>query len=124
MSTSQEIQNIVHSYVGMMCSDDIEGIMDLYAVDATAEDPVGGEVKQGIDALREFYSFAAPALHVELKGPVCVAGNSCAFLLLARLSMGDTTSYLDATDVFTFNDDGKITSMRAYWNPDDMRQEP
>ena len=54
MPTSQEIQNIVHSYVDMMCSDDIEGIMDLYAVDATAEDPVGGEVKQGIDALREF----------------------------------------------------------------------
>ena len=124
MPTPQEIRDIVNTYIGMMCSDDIEGIMGLYAEDATAEDPVGGEVKQGIDALREFYSFAAPALQVELKGPICVAGDSCAFLVMAKLTMGDEVSYLNATDVFTFNDAGKITSMRAYWDPQDMRPEP
>jgi steroid delta-isomerase len=28
---------------------------------------------------------------------------------------------MDVIDVMTFDDEGKITSMRAYWNPADMR---
>jgi hypothetical protein len=35
--------------------------------------------------------------------------------------MGDTISYLDATDIFVFNEAGKITSMRAFWNPEELR---
>jgi hypothetical protein len=35
--------------------------------------------------------------------------------------MGEDISYLDATDVLTFNDDGKISRMRAYWNPEELR---
>jgi steroid delta-isomerase len=124
MPTANEIREIVLSYVDMMCSSDVEGIMALYADDATAEDPVGGEIKQGIDALREFYGFAAPQLHVELKGPICVSGNQAAFLLLAKHTMEDMVVYLDATDVFAFNDEGKITSMQAYWNPEEVRPQP
>ncbi len=121
MPTPEEIRNVVDSYVKLMCSSDIDGILALYAEDATAEDPVGGEIQNGVEALRNFYTLTAPALQVELNGPVCVAGQECAFLLLAELTMGDTKQYLDATDVFTFNDEGKITSMRAYWNPAELR---
>lgn len=124
MPTADEIRAIVTSYVDMMCSSDVDGIMALYAEDATAEDPVGGEIKVGIEALREFYSFAAPQLHVELKGPICVSGNKAAFLLLAKHTMEDMVVYLDATDVFAFNDEGKITSMQAYWNPEEVRPQP
>ena len=121
MPTPEEIRSAVHSYVEMMCKSDIDGILALYADDATAEDPVGGEVQKGVEALRNFYTLTAPALQVELNGPICVAGRECAFLLLAELTMGDAKQYLDATDVFTFNDEGKITSMRAYWNPAELR---
>jgi steroid delta-isomerase len=123
MPTPEQIRATVQTYIQMMCISDIDGIMALYAEDATAEDPVGGETKQGIAALREFYAFAAPQLHVELKGPICVSGNSCAFLLLAKHTMEDVVVYLDATDVFTFNTEGKITSMKAYWNPAELRPE-
>jgi steroid delta-isomerase len=105
----------------MMCQSDIEGIMALYADDATAEDPVGGDVQEGSEAIKNFYSMTAPLLQVELTGPICVAGNECAFPLLAQLTMGEDISYLDATDVLTFNDDGKISRMRAYWNPEELR---
>ncbi len=121
MPTPEEIRSVVDSYVKLMCSSDIDGILALYAEDATAEDPVGGEIQNGVEALRNFYTLTAPALQVELNGPVCVAGSQCAFLLLAKLTMGDNTQYLDATDVFEFNDEGKITSMRAYWNPAELR---
>ncbi len=121
MPTPEEIRSVVDSYVEMMCKSDIDGILALYAEDATAEDPAGGKIQNGIEELRSFYAGTAPALHVELNGPVCVAGRECAFLLLAELTLGDAKQYLDATDVFTFNDEGKITSMRAYWNPAELR---
>jgi steroid delta-isomerase len=107
-----------------MCASDIDGIISLFAEDAKVEDPVGGPAQDGLEAIRSFYAFAAPALHLQLKGPVCTSGNACAFLLLAELSNGDTRSYLDATDVFTFNDEGKITSMKAYWDFEAIRTEP
>jgi steroid delta-isomerase len=116
-----EIRAIVHSYIDMMCNSQIEEIMSLYDEDATAQDPVGGETLRGIDALRDFYSLTAPMLQVELGGPICVAGNECAFPLVAQLTIGDNVSYLDATDLFTFNEAGKISSMRAYWNPEELR---
>ena len=121
MPTPEEIRAVVHSYVEMMCSSDIDGILSLYADGATAEDPVGGQVQEGPEALRNFYALTAPALQVELNGPICVSGQSCAFLLLAELTMGDAKQYLDATDVFSFDEDGKITSMRAYWDPAELR---
>ena len=121
MPSPSEIRATIESYVEMMCQSDIEGIMALYADDATAEDPVGGDVQQGSEAIRNFYSMTAPLLQVELTGPICVAGNECAFPLLAQLTMGEDISYLDATDVLTFDDDGKISRMRAYWNPEELR---
>lgn len=121
MPSPSEIRATIESYVEMMCQSDIEGIMALYADDATAEDPVGGDVQQGSEAIKNFYSMTAPLLQVELTGPICVAGNECAFPLLAQLTMGEDISYLDATDVLTFNDDGKISRMRAYWNPEELR---
>ncbi|MDP6978050.1 MAG: nuclear transport factor 2 family protein [Myxococcota bacterium] len=124
MPTSSEIRETIHTYIKMMCDSDIDGIVSLFAEDATAEDPVGGAVQEGIEAIGKFYGMTAPALQVELKGPICVAGNNAAFLLLAQLTMGGNVQYLDATDVMIFNDEGQITSMRAFWDPSEMRAEP
>jgi len=123
LPSPSELRATIESYVEMMCQSDIDGIMALYADDATAEDPVGGDVQRGSEAIKNFYSMTAPLLQVELTGPICVAGNECAFPLLAQLTMGDDISYLDATDVLTFNDDGKISRMRAYWDPQELRPE-
>jgi steroid delta-isomerase len=100
MPSPAEIRAIVASYVEMMCDTRVDDIMELFDHQATAEDPV-----------------------VELSGPSCVAGNQCAFPVLAQLTMGDNISYLDATDIFVFNEEGKITSMRAFWNPEELRPE-
>ncbi len=124
MYTPDEIRSLVNHYIDMMCNNDIDGIMELYAEDAISEDPVGGPAHKGKEAIRQFYAAVTPALHVELKGPVCVAANSCAFLLLARHDMESQPSYLDATDVFTFNDEGKIIHMQAFWNMADVRATP
>ncbi len=41
--------------------------------------------------------------------------------MLAELTMNDQKSYIDVIDVMTFDDDCKITSMKAYWSPMEMR---
>jgi steroid delta-isomerase len=41
--------------------------------------------------------------------------------MLAELTINDQKSYIDVIDVMTFDDEGKITSMRAFWNPAEMR---
>jgi steroid delta-isomerase len=121
MPSPAEVRAIITSYVEMMCNSDVDSIIALFDDEATAEDPVGGDIQRGKEAIHAFYSGAAPLLQVELAGPICVSGKECAFPVLAQLTVGDNVSYLDAVDVFTFNDNGKIISMRAFWNPEEMR---
>jgi hypothetical protein len=41
--------------------------------------------------------------------------------MLAELTMNENKLYLDVIDVMAFDDAGKIISMRAFWNPAEMR---
>jgi len=119
--TPEEIRSTIQSYIKFMCESDVDGILDLYSEDATAEDPVGGAVQQGGDALRAFYAGTVPKLQVEITGPVRVAGLECAVPLCAELTMNDSKLYVDVIDAFVFDEAGKITSMRAFWSPAEMR---
>ncbi len=111
----------MNRYVELMCASDADGIVELFAENGTAEDPVGGALIEGKEALHGFYAATSPNLQVELTGPICVAGNECAMPMLAELTMNDQKSYLDVIDVMSFDDAGKVTSMRAYWSPTEMR---
>ena len=121
MPSPDEIRSVMERYAKLMCDGDADGIAGLYSDDCFVEDPVGGNPIQGIEAVRGFYAATSPNLQVEVSGPICVAGNHCAMPMLAELTMNDQKSYLDVIDVMTFDDDGKITSMKAYWSPMEMR---
>jgi steroid delta-isomerase len=121
MPTPEEIRGAIQSYIKFMCDSDIDGILDLYTEDATAEDPVGGTVQQGREQLRAFYAGTAPKLQVEITGPIRVSGLECAVPLCAELTMNDSQLYVDVIDAFVFDEAGKITSMRAFWSPMEMR---
>lgn len=51
---------------------------------------------------------------------VRIAGGQAAFQFELASTVGDKTYTLAPIDVMTFDDDGKITSMRAFWGNDDM----
>jgi steroid delta-isomerase len=51
---------------------------------------------------------------------VRVAGGEAAFLFELRTRVGEQTYTLAPIDVMTFDDNGKITSMQAYWSDADM----
>ncbi|MBW2315640.1 MAG: nuclear transport factor 2 family protein [Deltaproteobacteria bacterium] len=121
MPTPEEMRAAIEAYIQMMCDNDVDGILDLYSEDGTAEDPVGGTIQSGQEELRNFYAGTVSSLQVEITGPIRVAGKEAAVPMLAELTMNDNKLYLDVIDVMTFDDAGKITGMRAFWNPAEMR---
>ena len=121
MAASQaKIREVIEQYVARVAGGTTDEILDLYAEGATVEDPVGTEVRTTRESIREFYS----ALEgLEQAGEVLsarIAGGQAAFLFELRTKAGDQTYTLAPIDVMTFDDDGKITSMRAYWSNADL----
>ncbi len=116
METKDKIA-AVDKYIEAFEKADIAIIKDIYAPDATVEDPVGSGVHVGIDAVCAFYegAIASGATLVPTGTPRC-AGNAVAFPF--QVTMPGMT--IDVIDIFEFNDDGKVVSMKAYWGPENL----
>jgi steroid delta-isomerase len=114
MSNAEDIARIVETYIELAGKGNADGLVALYAENATVEDPVGGDVHRGIEAISRFYHSAIPGgeFAIDLV-TLNVAGGEAAFHF--QLTTGGRR--LDIIDVMTFDDDAKITSMRAYFGP-------
>ncbi|AEF39406.1 nuclear transport factor 2 family protein [Hoyosella subflava] len=123
MATPEQIREVVAQYAKRVAAGSASEIADLYTPDAIVEDPVGTPPHEGRAAIESFYGALSQAeITTELQG-VRVAGNSAAFGLKVIAKTGDQTITVEPIDVMTFGDDGKITSMRAFWSQDDMTVE-
>lgn len=102
----------VDKYMEAVSTDNIDLIREIYANNATIEDPVGSTPFEGIDAIVAFYSkIHGIGVKLELTGNPRCAANTVAFPFTSTTPHGT----LEIIDVFEFNDDGKVTSMKAYW---------
>ncbi|MFT5709862.1 MAG: steroid delta-isomerase [Halioglobus sp.] len=107
----------VDKYVKAFDKADIDIIKDIFAADATVEDPVGTDIHKGIEAICVFYDGAlASGAKLVTTGPPRCAGNSVAFPF--QVTMPGMT--IDIIDVFDFNEAGKVVSMKAYWGPENI----
>lgn len=120
--SSEQYAHAVQQYIDSINAKNLQGIIELFADNATLEDPVGSEKLEGIEAIRGFYENGAIKIGVQIEstGPVRTAGNEAAFPFRVLINLGDTPSRIDVIDVFRFNDAGKVESMRAYWGPENM----
>jgi steroid delta-isomerase len=119
-ASPEKIREVIEQYVARVATGTTDQIMELFSQDATVEDPVGTEVRSTPEAIREFYSHLEG---LEQAGEVLsarIAAGQAAFLFELRTRAGDQTYTLAPIDVMTFDDDGRITSMRAYWSDADM----
>ena len=117
------IRAAVDAYCAAFSAGDREAYVGLFAADAWVEDPVGTPRHDGHAAIGTFFENArgmAETIELRLTGPVRVAAGECAFPMQARPLLGDTTFAVDIIDVMTFDDGGKITTMRAFWDPAEM----
>jgi steroid delta-isomerase len=119
-ASPEKIREVVEQYVARVATGTTDQVLELYAEGATVEDPVGSEVRSTREAIREFYSGLEG---LEQAGEVLslrIADGQAAFLFELRTRAGEQTYTLAPIDVMTFDDDGKITSMRAYWSDADL----
>ncbi|MGW4097231.1 MULTISPECIES: nuclear transport factor 2 family protein [unclassified Mycobacterium] len=120
MPNAEQITQTVKRYLDLVASGSADEIAELYADDATVEDPVGGgEVHIGRAAIRGFYA------NVEnIKGKtelvtLRVAGHEAAFHFRLTMDFGTTSMQIEPIDVMVFDGDGKISAMKAYWSQAD-----
>ncbi len=124
MPDAEQIRATVQRYTEVFSAGDKEGYVGLFAEDATLEDPVGGEVHRGLDAIRAFWDTTremTPRIELTLTGPVRVAGHEAAFPGEARPTVGDEAMAIPVVDTLAFDDDGRITRLRAFWDFADLR---
>jgi len=120
VSTEDKVK-AVETYINSFSKRDVEAIVGLYADDATIEDPVGTPLKEGIDAVREFYTGAVTnGAALELTGTPRCAGDYAAFPFRAKLKMEGKDAHIEILDTFRFNDAGKVIEMKAYWGPENF----
>lgn len=118
------IRSAVEGYCTAFTTGDRAAYVGAFAEDAWIEDPVGTPRREGRDAIGGFFdesSGMADSIELRQTGPVRVAAGECAFPMQARPTIGGTVFVVDIIDVMTFNDAGEITTMRAFWDPAEMR---
>lgn len=126
MVSQQQMKQAMQAYIDAFNRVDPDAIVNLYAEDATVEDPVGSAPKQGRKAIAEFYAYAMKSgAKLKLAAPIRGShGNSAAMAFDVELNMpqGDKTAraVIRVIDVMTFDAAGKFSSMRAYWGSSDM----
>ncbi|HPB44941.1 MAG: nuclear transport factor 2 family protein [Microthrixaceae bacterium] len=118
------MKQAVEAYTRLHSARDLDALVDLFAEDAVAYDPVDADPHVGKAAIREFFSGThqmADEFKLELTGPVRAVADFAAFPMTVTTKIGEMSMQLDIIDVFTFNDAGKVVEMKAYWSMDDAR---
>jgi hypothetical protein len=103
--------------------------INLFTPDALVEDPVGpsmldpeGKGHRGHEGIRTFWdSFIGTAKATGFAVRDSFAnGPSCANIATIVITLDDegTTMTVDCVTIYTVDDDGLITSLRAHWEPD------
>lgn len=122
MVTKEQLLAAVHGYVAGFAAADADAITALFAPDATVEDPVGTPLRRGHEDIRAFYAGSvATGARLELLGEPRCAGDVVAFPFRVLLHWNGADCVIEVIDTFRLNEAGKITEMRAYWGPDNMK---
>jgi steroid delta-isomerase len=121
MASADDYAATVNRYLELLANGSAADVTSLYAEDATIEDPIGSEVRRGRAAIHEFYAaFESAGKQTELVS-LRVGGNEAAFMWSLTITSGDSGTAIEPISVMTFDADARITSMRAFWSPADVK---
>ncbi|QBC84449.1 nuclear transport factor 2 family protein [Mycobacterium avium] len=121
MPSAEAITDTVNRYLALVATGTADDIATLYAADATIEDPIGADIRRGHDAIRAFYAGFQDAKKDTELAELRVSGSEAAFLWHLTLDAGDTRTRISPISTMSFDEDAKITAMRAFWSPTDVQ---
>jgi steroid delta-isomerase len=120
MSEALDVEALVTRYLNTVAAGNAANVAALYAEDATLEDPVGcGEVHIGRQAIAGFYKAVEGA---EVKAELLTfrsGGQEAAFVFALTVA---GAMRIEVIEVMTFDGSGQVTSMKAYWGPENVTQ--
>ena len=111
------IEATLRAYAAAWGARDREAWLATFAEAATQEDPIGEKVRRGREEIGEFWDRAFSAYQTIDLIPrnIFVAGGEAAMDWTIKAATTDKANTFDGVDVFTFDDAGRILSVRAYW---------
>jgi len=127
MPTPDEMRATMERYLDLVAERDVDGVLALLSEDVSVEDPVGGPAGThvvGRDNVGRFFrkGFARSRPRPRRTGPIrTTGGNQAAMPFVLELDLGEQRSELDVIDVMTFDETGRITALRAFWDIRDAR---
>jgi steroid Delta-isomerase len=120
MGSRETIQSAVATYLAATGALDADAVAEAFAPDGVSNDPVGTPAHAGRDAIRQFmqWIFTKTETATVTSRKVFVAGDSAAFDWTVQLTtkQGQSVTF-EGIDVIQVNDDGKIQTLHAYWDP-------
>jgi steroid delta-isomerase len=119
----EQVRAVVDDYLASFPKKDRAAFLACFADDAKQIDPVPSPPNVGKAAIGQFWdNVAGMADSMEPKlDRVHVCGDQAAVVFSMYARSGEGGSIVDIVDIFEVNDDGKIASLHAYWDPTQMR---
>ncbi len=113
-------QATVEAYFAAISSQDVEALTAVFSPDGVMEDPVGTRPIQGRDGFQRFLDGITSTFNEMILTPAesFHAGGEVAVRWTAQgRSKEGVEVHYGGIDVFSFDEEGRVTRMRGYWEP-------
>jgi steroid delta-isomerase len=118
MPVSERAERLVDRYLELHAANQLAALLELFAADATLEDPVGSPIRRGIAAISDFYRDTHARnghLVLERVGRVLACADEAAAHVRARFAAPAGSPTVDVIYVFRVDGEGRIGSLRAFF---------
>lgn len=112
----------LQAYVDLINAGDAAGVTALFAPDAVIEDPIGAPPRQGAEIAAWFADTVAYGTRITTVAPHRGSHGNEALLVfdVEFTPPGGERLRIRSADACRFDAQGRITSLRAFWGPDDL----
>jgi steroid delta-isomerase len=123
MADQETLRELISTYMARFTAEDREGWLDMFADDAWIEDPVGTPKRNGRKEIGDFWdeTHTVPdKIALVPLGITTVVGDEGIFTMQAQATLGDAVFGIDIINLMSFDDAGRITTMRAFFDQTKM----
>ncbi|MEW1835976.1 hypothetical protein [Microbacterium sp. NPDC079995] len=125
--SEEHMRHVLEAYVASIGRSDTSFADDHFASQRVFADPVGTQpmtLGDGIESaavVAQLIDMPTELTRAELNGPVSVSlGNQAAVPFKLWLNLDGRDATIDIVDVMTFDGDGRITDVQAYWGVENV----